>query len=106
MIWDHPEKYHYRWRRRFAWLPRRVGQHRIWLSSYAWRFLTSSEKDDLVPGWQTEWSFYVRRLWQLPNGYTCFSERMSLSSIEHWRELRDGKPPLNVVPLPTSGDME
>ena len=36
----------YRWRRRFALFPRKIGTQWIWLERYAWRYLTT---EDVLP---------------------------------------------------------
>ena len=114
MIWDRHEKDYYRWRTCFAWFPKRIGKHRVWLSKYAYRHLNAAEEEEIEPRSSdiplllshfSDWT-----MWQVPTGYTCLL-RKEYSTMGHftyrtWRELPDNKAPLNVVTLPTSGDME
>lgn len=42
------ERDFYRWRRRLAWRPRKIGNQWIWLEWYAWRYLKSDEVHPLL----------------------------------------------------------
>lgn len=110
MIWDHPEKDHYRWRIKFALWPRRVGSRRVWLCQYAYRYLTTEERRQYDPMHDDLYrlSFPTWTMWQTPDGYTCLrkSNNHLGFSFHYWREIQEEKPPLNVVTLPISGDVE
>lgn len=44
MIWNRPKKDPYRWHKRYAIFPRTIGERRIWLEPYAWRYLRPGEE--------------------------------------------------------------
>jgi len=80
----------YRWHRRFAVFPRRIGGYWIWLERYAWRSLPDEEKPPtahlLVPGppMTTYWTEF-----RLPNGYVSWRRStiaMGVPFADHdWR---------------------
>lgn len=62
MIWT--KRSPYRWRKKFALFPKRVGDKWVWLQRYAWRRLTPDEVPDVDPIYTVFWREY-----SLPNGY-------------------------------------
>lgn len=85
MIWESPFSDYYRWRHRFALLPKRIGERRIWLEQYAFRYLHADEYTvgaewwripTLLPGVFTEWREYALR-----DGYMVWRKRRYCGSI-------------------------
>ena len=63
----------YRWRRRYAIRPRRIGDRWIWLQAFAWRPFRPEEepaRDWRMIGLGVLVGFSERRVYTLPDGYT------------------------------------
>ena len=99
MIWNKRDPW--RWRRRFAWLPRRVGGHWVWLIQYAWRPLKSEEVpphkklphplDLYIKEWWEEWVVHNG-----PIVWKCYTYHFGGLSHVHtsWHQPR---PELRVI---------
>lgn len=70
----------YRWRRRFALWPTRVGNRRIWLGEYAWRPLKKAER----PHYPLRVATWGWRAYALPDGYACW--RLEVWPVYSWHE--------------------
>jgi hypothetical protein len=66
-----PVRDYYRWRNRFAWRPRRIGEMWIWLEGYRFRPVPSDERraripyPDPRPQWLEEFQVRGRSAWRL-----------------------------------------
>ena len=65
----------HRWHCRFALLPKRIGEYRVWLESYRWRHLHPREKPKDYLGSLT---IRVYRAYETHDGYVAWREKTLL----------------------------
>ena len=84
MIWHRREdERYYRWRRRFALFPRKVGPYRIWLEPYTWRNCRPHECPPAKPFEIMFNEFRWHEEWQLRSGYTVRCKVSRYVSLAH-----------------------
>lgn len=98
MKWARKKPDVYRWHKRFALFPKRIGDRWIWLEKYAWRRMEKEEHTDPA---STKISFRFYSFWEefaLVDGYTAHLETSGSFghgfSTSDWHKL---KPRLKVV---------
>lgn len=63
----------YRWRRRFAWLPKAIGTKSIWLEQYAWREVPHDEAQPVFKTYPPSWPVQETREYVIrKSGYTAW----------------------------------
>ena len=86
MLWHRrAEERYYRWHRRWALFPRRVGEYRVWLQSYAWRRLRPEEEPKLGPFYlPSPMIIKLYTEWQLASGYAVRREKFTIIGNPIW----------------------
>lgn len=95
MMWNRPEKDHYRWRYCFALFPHRIGGRRVWLGKYAWRYLPPDQTPKVIclPGERVWWEEHVALDGFAKLKRTAHFLSLPVSSVSWY----DKKPNLKVV---------